>query len=131
MTAKCPYGLLVEGQRAWGAAAEAVGERLERERAAVDRYARMVDLCSRLRRDWARAGHPTTTLGGSTGKAIMAHPLLGAMRDAEKDAAAAGAALGLDEASASRLHTRGQGTPRRGSHLVTAQAPSAQLRSVT
>ena len=125
---QAPWGLLAEAQRAWDAAAEAVGERLVRERAAVDRYARAVDAAARLRKEWEAAGHPV--LGtGSQGQAI-AHPLLKAMTDAEDAAARHGAALGLDELAATKILTRGQGTPRRGSHLVTPEAPSAKLRQV-
>lgn len=125
-----PWGLLAEAKRAWWAAAAAVGERLLRERAAVDRYARLVNLAARLHRQWASAGYPATTDGGASGKATVAHPLLAEIRSAEKAAAEAGAALGLDEASASKILTRGTGTPRRGSHVVAPEAPSARLRSV-
>ena len=123
-----PWGLLAEAQRAWDAAAEAVGERLVRERSAVDRYARAVDVSARLRKDWAELGHPTIGVG-SQGQAV-AHPMLKAMTDAEAAAAQHGAALGLDELAATKILTRGQGTPRRGSHVVTPEAPSARLRQV-
>ena len=122
-----PAGLGPEGSAAYDAAAAAVGERLEREHAAVVRYARAVEVAAAIYRRWEQARRPVT--GHGSQKQTVAHPLLRAMHDAEEAAARAGAALGLDEQSASKILTHGVGSPRRGSHLVAAQSPSRSLRS--
>lgn len=42
----------------------------------IRRYARAADMAALLRSEWLEAGRPTTTLGGSGGKATVAHPLV-------------------------------------------------------
>jgi predicted TPR repeat methyltransferase len=52
---------------------------------ARERYARALELAKRIRVEWARLGCPLTTDGGSTGKAVVAHPVL-LLLNVERDA---------------------------------------------
>lgn len=79
-----------EGKRAWKEAIATI-EADGRDPAALleplKRYARAADLEARLREEWIADGSPTTTLGGVTGKLIVAHPILRSIEAASEHAA--------------------------------------------
>jgi hypothetical protein len=53
---------------------------------ACRRYERAVDLVERVRSEWEGLGHPLTAEGGATGKAVVTHPLVLLLQNAERDA---------------------------------------------
>jgi hypothetical protein len=53
---------------------------------AVERYARAVALVERIRTEWQRLGCPLTADGGATGRAVVTHPLVLLLQNAERDA---------------------------------------------
>jgi hypothetical protein len=53
---------------------------------ARERYTQAVELAKRVRAEWAELGCPLTTEGGSTGKAIVIHPLVALLLNVERDA---------------------------------------------
>jgi hypothetical protein len=52
---------------------------------AVERYACAVELVGRIRAEWAKLGCPLTAEGGATGRAVVTHPLLLLLHNAERD----------------------------------------------
>jgi len=76
------------GRRAWENALEAVGGDASGEvREPLERYARAADLAGMLREEWTKSGRPATSTGGATGKALVPHPLVKMMAEAEQEAA--------------------------------------------
>jgi hypothetical protein len=53
---------------------------------AVERYERAVELVQRIRAEWAKLGCPLTAEGGATGRAVVTHPLVLLLQNAERDA---------------------------------------------
>lgn len=92
---KAPDGLSAATRAAHRRAVRALGDQEDRDRLsdAVGRYAYAVDVADRARREWRKAASPLliTHPNGIT----STHPLIGVMRDAEKDAARYGEVLGL------------------------------------
>ena len=89
------------------------------------RYAHAVDLADRARREWRRAGSPLTIThpNGIT----SAHPLIGVLKDAERDAGRYGDAVGLKPV---RVTRRGPDPVAK----ITAdigESPAARLRRVS
>ena len=77
-----------QGRRAWENALEAIGGELPAElREPLERYVRAADLAGLLRQEWETAGRPATSTGGATGKALVAHPLVKMIAEAEAEAA--------------------------------------------
>lgn len=109
---------------------EALGEPLDRNRAALDRYVSAVDTAARARAAWEADGCPLTTM--TLHGTIVKHPLVQVMLDAETEAGRRGRALGLDPSGRATLGRRrvagklGDRTPDR-----TAPArPGVVLRAV-
>lgn len=76
-----------QGRRAWENARQAVdGQDVAVIREPLERYARAADLAGLLREEWEREGRPATSKGGATGKALVAHPLVKMIADAEAEA---------------------------------------------
>jgi hypothetical protein len=92
---------------------------------AVARYAHAVDVAARARSEWRDGGSPPliTHPNGIT----SAHPLIGVMRDAEKDAARYGEALGLKPG---RVKHRGP-DPVATIAADIGESPAAKLRRVS
>jgi hypothetical protein len=53
---------------------------------ARDRYARACELAERIRAEWEGLGYPLTAEGGATGRAVVTHPLVLLLQNAERDA---------------------------------------------
>lgn len=102
---RCPTGMGAEARRAWSAARAGLppGQPVERFEDALRRYGRTVDLAARLRAEWRALGEPVTAQGGATGQALVPHPLVKMLGEAERDAARFGAVLGLDPQSRRQL----------------------------
>ena len=83
---------------------------------ALVRYVRAVDTAERLYQEWISSGQPTTSLGGATGKSVVAHPLIKAIADAEALACRFGEKLGLDPVNSKK-------TGRPGRPAGSAHAP--------
>lgn len=99
---RAPDGLGATGKAAWAQARAALAEQTvpeERFEEAARRYALAVDRVARLNREWTRLKRPLLAKGGTTGKVTVPHPLIAMIESAEKTAARAGAALGLDPQS--------------------------------
>lgn len=77
-----PPGLRAAGRRAFERACAGLTDP-ERETFGdtIERFARQVDVAEDLRREWVRLKRPTLN-EGSTGQTV-AHPLIGAMRQAD------------------------------------------------
>ena len=52
---------------------------------ARERYARAVELAERIRDEWEGLGCPLMAEGGATGRAVVRHPLVAMLMDAERD----------------------------------------------
>jgi hypothetical protein len=104
----------------------ALDDQQNRERLidAINRFAHAVDVGDRARREWRKAGSPLliTHPNGIT----SAHPLIVVMRDAEKDAARYGEALGLKPG---RVAHRGP-DPVATIAADIGESPAAKLRRV-
>lgn len=101
-----PPGLNAAGKRAWKQAMAVLDEQAapaERFIEAAVRYARAVDFADRVQRQHKQEGYPTLAQGGATGSAVVPHPLVRIVAEAERDAARFGAALGLDPQSRKKL----------------------------
>lgn len=83
----------------------------DRYRDAVVRYAAAVELSGAIERAWVEAGRPVIEFGGATGKAVVAHPLLGELRRTQAAAAALGSALGLDPRGHHSIEPARRGRP--------------------
>jgi phage terminase small subunit len=123
---RAPSGLGTAAKSAHKRAVRAIEslEDADRLTDAVDRYAHAVDVADRARREWAKAHRPLTIThpNGIT----SAHPLLAVMRDAEKDAARYGEALGLKPG---RVQRRGP-DPVAAISADIGESPAARLRAV-
>lgn len=123
---RAPRGLGTAARAAYGRAVRAIEDREDAVRLvdAVRRYAHAVDVADRARREWRAAGSPSliTHPNGIT----CAHPLIGVMRDAEKDAARYGEALGLKPG---RVAHRGP-DPVATITADIGESPAAKLRRV-
>jgi hypothetical protein len=53
---------------------------------AQERYRRAVELAAAIRVEWEELGCPLTTEGGATGRAVVPHPLVKMMAEADRDA---------------------------------------------
>jgi hypothetical protein len=53
---------------------------------ACARYERACELAERVRAEWENLGRPLTAEGGATGRAIVTHPLVLLLQNAERDA---------------------------------------------
>jgi hypothetical protein len=53
---------------------------------ACDRYARACELAELIRTEWKNLGCPLTAEGGATGRAVVTHPLVLLLQNAERDA---------------------------------------------
>jgi hypothetical protein len=49
------------------------------------RYEAAQDMSARIREEWDRLGCPLTTEGGATGRAVVPHPLVKMLAEAERD----------------------------------------------
>ena len=76
---------------------EAIGEDPGTSVAALERYARAAADAALLRRRWESRGSPTTTTGSA--KQLVVHPMVEAVRKAEREAADLGERLGLTPAA--------------------------------
>jgi hypothetical protein len=76
-------------------AEEALGERAPIMDDAVERYSRAVEDEMRLRHAWEQLGCQVTELGGTTGKVLVAHPLIEEIRKASAAAAKLAETVGL------------------------------------
>src|SRR4051794_37491744 len=121
---RAPDGLGAVAQAAHRRAARALADQPDADRLldAVRRYADAVDVGDRARREWRQAGSPLliTHPNGIT----SAHPLVAVMRDAEKDAARYGEALGLKPG---RVARRGP-DPVATISADIGESPAAKLR---
>jgi phage terminase small subunit len=121
-----PDGLGAAARAAWARAERAVGDQEDADllAEAVGRYAQAVDVADRARREWRKAGSPSLIVhpNGIT----SAHPLVGVMRDAEKDAARYGETLGLKPG---RVAHRGP-DPVATITAGIGESPAARLRRV-
>lgn len=91
---------------------QSLGEQVELSSGAVDRYAAAVAAWAVLEAQWEHAGSPSTAPGGSTGTAPVAHPLLGLIAQARKEAAQLATLLGLDPLGRMRISRQlGAGRP--------------------
>jgi hypothetical protein len=90
--------------------------RLDPDDAAWEAWRIAEDRAVEVRAAWRLEGAPMTTLGGATGRAVVAHPLLEAVERAERHAArlrevvrkqhrgpSPSAALGITSSASSRL----------------------------
>jgi len=93
---KAPEGLTPYARAAWRRAVAALGDEAEHRRVPLERYARAVDLCERLRAEWTGLGQPLLLHGIRGG--VRAHPLVSSMRMAARAEAMAEAAAGLGPA---------------------------------
>ena len=50
------------------------------------RYRRAGELVEKIRARWMEEGEPLTTQGGATGRALVPHPLVKMLAEAERDA---------------------------------------------
>ena len=84
------------GLRAFAVAATAVESLPDSERFfdAVVRFARAVQMAEKIRRSWMSEGEPLTFLHSNG--ALVPHPLVKMLAEAERDAMRAGKALRLD-----------------------------------
>jgi phage terminase small subunit len=89
-----PAGLSNGAKRAWRTAIASVDDPERYERAVAD-YARACSRLDTIRLAWTRAGEPVTAIGGSTGQALVPHPLLAALQQAEDHCHKLAASLGL------------------------------------
>jgi hypothetical protein len=73
-----------------------------------------------------------TTEGGATGRAVVPHPLVAMIARAERDAAAFGAALGLDALAAERARPKRPkaGRPPGSTPLADLAPASKRLRAL-
>jgi P27 family predicted phage terminase small subunit len=103
---KSPDGLGGAGERAWREAIQAIEEQNApdgRFEEAATRYAIAVDIAHAIRGEWEEIGSPKLEWGGATGKVKVAHPLIKAMSDANRDAARFAADLGLTPQARKKL----------------------------
>lgn len=123
---RSPRGLSAAARAAHKRAVRAIEglEDADRLTDAVDRYAHAVDVAARARAEWGEAGRPLTIThpNGIT----SAHPLIAVMRDAEKDAARYGEAVGLKPG---RVARRGP-DPVATIAADIGESPAAKLRAV-
>jgi hypothetical protein len=53
---------------------------------AQERYERATDIAAGIRVEWEALGSPLLTEGGATGRALVPHPLVKMLAEAERDA---------------------------------------------
>ena len=75
---------------------EAIGEPVELNQGAIERYAAAVGAWASVEAQWVHAGRPALTLGGATGSASVPHPLLAQIALARREAAQLASLLGMD-----------------------------------
>jgi phage terminase small subunit len=123
---RAPEGLGRAARAAYGRAVRAVADQEDSERLvdALARYAQSVDVADRARREWREAGSPS--LITYPNRITSVHPLIAVMRDAERDAAKFGEALGLKP---SRVSHRGP-DPVATITATIGESPAAKLRRV-
>jgi phage terminase small subunit len=112
----------------------AIGEPLELNAGAVERYAAAVAAWECLEAQWQHAGRPGSALGGATGQAQVPHPLLAQIAQARREAAQLGTLLGLDPAGRMRLSRHvGAGRPPGAASAADriVEPPRRRLRSVS
>jgi hypothetical protein len=97
---KPPVGLATAARAAYSRAERELGDDATRFRTAIVSYAYAVDLESRARAEWEREDRPLIQVHGAAG----VHPLMRLMIDTSRAASYHGAQLGLDPASARRVH---------------------------
>lgn len=88
---------------------------------AVARYERQVAMVEMLRKEWRDLGEPLTAEGGATGRAIVVHPLVVAIQDAEMRAA---------RLRRETFDKRKPGKPV-GANAAPDRQPKAKLRAVS
>ncbi len=82
-------------------------------------YRRAVERVEALNAEWERLGCPPTAVGGSTGRATVAHPLIGAIAEAEA----------LADKLRARLSKRHRGPePKAVVQAKIGKSPAAKLR---
>ena len=115
-----PAYLSSRAQRAWRTAIEAVDDP-ERYEHAVAEYALSIHRVDRLRKAWREAGEPAVTTGGATGLAIVPHPLVGMIGQAEKQTHELASSLGLTPDGLRKVKPK-MGRPKE----IVPQLPAAQ-----
>lgn len=75
---------------------------------AIAAYVRAMEDVAELRKQWKAEGFETTTLGGATGRAIVANPLVAMIDQAEKRAADLRARLMLEPKAAQPARAPGR-----------------------
>ena len=123
---RAPQGLGGAARAAFRRAADSVDNGEDRDRLvdAVCRYAFAVDLADRARREWRSVGAPLTI--AHPNGIVAQHPLIAVMRDAERDAARYGEAVGLKPG---RVARRGP-DPVATIAADLGESPAAKLRRV-
>lgn len=96
---------------------------------ALDRYVLAVDLVERLRKAWEDDGRPVMAEGGATGRALVPHPLIAMIANAERDAARFSAALGLDPVSVGKTVSKPAGG-QRGASRSKDRSPTGPAAKV-
>jgi len=121
-----PRELDATARAAWRRAAKVLDELGEPTALSLEplaAYARAMGDVARLRRRWIAEGSPELD-EGSRGQQV-AHPLLGAIRDAERWAHELGGTLGLDPMARRRLSRRaGAGRPAGAASAADRAAPT-------
>lgn len=113
-----------EAQRAYAdaiATLERLGETVEDNRNALERFAHAVDAFDRLHSEWESWAKPVVSMGGATGRVLITHPMLPALDQADKRVGRCAKELGLTPEARSGL--KGAGRPQ-----GTSQSPDRQLR---
>lgn len=111
---------------------ESMGLRQAVDDAAIQRYVEAESMAATLRRSWENLGSPVTELGGATGRAVMVHPLVPAIQNAERAAAELGARCLLDPATRVRLKKDkpAEESPQAQVRRGIGASPAQKLRSV-
>jgi phage terminase small subunit len=97
---------------------------------ALDRYVFSVDVVDRLRKRWEADGRPLLGEGGATGQAVVPHPLIAMIANAERDAARFAATLGLDPVSVGKTVQRKPGGQRGASRSKDRPVTGAPAKVV-